>query len=299
LVVVVVLSGAFVSTAGASQLITRAVASAHLKVNKKGIALITYRVRGSKKTYHVLAKGAKNARPPRKGGRQVHFKLDRAGGWKFFHNSKYWRHFKNVCRRYQGPPLPSSIKVAACTMPDGSHWALQAWKRMLKNYGEKTTGKRNQRELRLSHWNTDLPLLTITMDWSWGGQWDHLWGFYTYREQPVYGFSHSKSGDPDDGFGRNIYVDSFSSDLGKGWKRVNSFLTHPPTGGFCFGFSPKSEGGKTGKGKKYRATVQGPGVAPDVMWFGESLGPYDEALDAVLNQQQADELGNDPRCEIN
>ncbi len=294
-VCVVALSGVFASTASASQLIDRNVTKVRLSVNKAGIAMVTYKKHG--KTYHVLAKGAINARHPAKGIKQVEFKLDRAGGWGFFHNSKYWKTFKNVCRHYDGPPLAWS--VTACTMPDGSHWAVQVWRRLLANYGLPSNGARRSRELRLSHWNTDLPLLTIKLDWSWGGRYDHLWGFFTYLGKPVYGYKHTARGDPTDGFGRNIYVDTFNSRYGSGWRRENSFLTHPPTGGFCYGFSIHRKSGITGKGEKYRATVQGPGVTPDVWWMGNALGPYDQQLDLELNAQQATELGNDARCTIN
>jgi hypothetical protein len=290
------------SVANASQLIGREAVNVHLTANKAGIAMLTYSTRGGgSKVNHVLARGAINARPPVKGTKQVAFKLDRAGGWGFFRNANYWKHFKNVCGPYQGEDLPWLI--TACTMPDGSNWAVQSWKRMLKNYGLPTTGLRNARELRLSHWKGEIPVLTIKLDWSYAGKWDHLWGFYTYRGQPVYGFEHTARGDPTDGFGRNIYVDTYNSAYGKGWKRENSFLTHPPTGGFCYGFSPKTAAmkkrGLMGKGEKYRATVQGPGVAPDVSWAGNALGPYDAVLDAQLNEEQASELGNDDRCTIN
>ncbi len=295
---VVALGGALAPTAGASQLIDRNAHNVRLEVNKAGVAMLTYTKRGKhKRVYHVLAKGGINARPPVKGGKQVAFKLDRAGGWKFYHNGKYWKHFKNVCGDYEGPEL--TWLVTACTMPDGSHWAVQAWKRMLFNYGLQTTGKRNFRELRLSHWNTDIPVLTINLDWSWAGRFDHLWGFYTYLGQPVYGFAHTLKGAPLDRYGRNIYLDTFNSRYGRGWRRENSFLTHPPTGGFCYGLTSHRKSGVTGKGKKYRATVQGPGVTPDVFWTSEAPGPYDKALDALANERQAQELQGDKRCTIN
>ena len=295
---VVALAGTLTSVANASQLIDRNAHNVRLAVNDAGIAMLTYTTRGEKiKVRHVLARGAINARPPVKGARQVEFKLDRAGGWGFFHNGSYWKTFKNVCGPYQGQHL--SWLVTACTMPDGSNWAVQSWKRMLVNYGLPTTGLRNYRELRLSHWNTDIPVLTIKLDWSWGGRFDHLWGFYTYLDKPVYGFSHTGKGVPLDRFGRNIYVDTYNSRYGKGWKRENSFLAHPPTGGFCYGFSPHRTSGITGRGEKYRATVEGPGVTPDVFWTGNAPGPYDKELDTELNTQQASELGNDDRCNIN
>ncbi len=295
---VVVLAGTLTGVANASQLIVRDTVNVRLAVNKAGIAMITYSKRGERsRVYHVLARGAINARPPVQGTQQVEFKLDRAGGWGFFRNAKYWKHFKNVCGPYDGPDLV--WLVTACTMPDGSYWALQSWQRMLVNYGLPARGLRKSWELRLSHWNTDLPVLTINVDWSWAGRFDHLWGFYTYLDTPVYGFTHTARGVPLDHFGRNIYVDTYNSRYGKGWKRENSFLAHPPTGGFCYGFSPHRKSGITGRGIKYRATVQGPGVTPDVGWMGNAPGQYDATLDAQLNMQQASELGNDDRCNIN
>ena len=44
-----------------------------------------------------------------------------------------WRAFQNACGPYTGPEL--AYKVFACTAPDGTHWALQAWMREVKNYG--------------------------------------------------------------------------------------------------------------------------------------------------------------------
>ena len=58
---------------------------------------------------------------------------------------------------------------------------------------------------------------------------DHLKPLSTYLGKPGYGFVHTAKGDPTDGFGRNIYVDTYNSRYGAGWKRENSFLTHPPT----------------------------------------------------------------------
>ena len=297
-VCVVALGGALVPTASASQLIDRNALKVRLAVNKAGIAMLTYSKRGARKrVYHVLARGAINARPPSRSVKQVEFKLDRAGGWGFFRNGKYWKRFKNVCGPYEGENL--AWFVTACTMPDGSHWAVQSWQRMLANYGLPSKGLRKSWELRLSHWNTDIPVLAINLDWSWAGRFDHLWGFYAYDGKPVYGYKQTPQGAPLDHFGRNIYVDTFNSRYGAGWKRENSFLAHPPTGGFCYGFSVHRKNGITGRGTRYRATVQGPGVAPDVFWMADAPGPFDKALDAIANQRQVDDLKGDDRCNIN
>ena len=92
-----------------------------------------------------------------------------------------WKTFGSKCGAYDGPPL--AWKVAACTAPDGSYWALQAWQRMLPNYGVDPSADQAVWELRLSHWTGDLPVLTIGTDWAWH-QWDHLYGTFTYARQP-------------------------------------------------------------------------------------------------------------------
>jgi hypothetical protein len=92
---------------------------------------------------------------------------------------------------------------------------------------------------------------------------------------------------PLDSFGRNLYVDTFDSKYGSGWIRENSFLTHTNTGVFCYSFNPHGAH-PAGNGTKYRATILGPGVTPDVMWEGTPPGAYDKDADAAANQQIAD-----------
>jgi hypothetical protein len=287
----VVLCAAVVSsTASASELIDRNATGVKLAVNAKGEALVTYTAAG--KVKHVLAAGAVNAIAPTQARKQLEFKLDYAGGWGKYHK-EYWKTFGAKCGAYDGPAL--AWNVTACTAPDGSYWALQSWQRMLPNYGVAPTAASSVWELRLSHWTGDLPVLTISTDWAWH-QWDHLYGTFTYGDSPVYGFKSKASGEPLDTFGRNIYVDTFGSTYGAGWKRENSFLTHTGTGAFCYSFNPHGAH-PTGKGVKYRATVEGPGVTPDVMWQGNSPGTYDRDADLLANNAIA-ELG-DKQCKAN
>lgn len=291
---VVALSGACVAGANASQLIDRNAQGIRLAVNSSGIAMVTYTKGGI--AHHVLARGAINALAPDETRAQVAFKVDYAGGWGFFHKMNYWKHFRNVCRRYTGPPL--AWFVTGCTMPDGSFWAIQKWQRMLPNYGLTPKARQRAWELRLSHWNTDLPVLDIHLDWIYHQHFTHLWGLFTYLDQAVYGFDNTLYGAPTDSWGRNIYVDTFNSRYGKGWKRENSFLTHKPTGGFCYGFFSHSARGTSrppGNGTKYRATVIGPGVTPDAFWQGTAVS-YDPQIDAQENAERLAALGNDSRC---
>jgi hypothetical protein len=269
---------ASVATASASQLIDRSASDVHLAVDGKGEALVSYRSGG--RVRHVLAWGAVGAVAPNTASPQTRFRLDYAGGWGRYHRSVA-ASFRDRCGAYDGPPL--AWLVAACTAPDGSYWALQAWQRMLPNYGGSPRGAQGAWELRLSHWSGPLAVLRIGTDWSWH-RWDHLFGTLTYRGAPVFGFRSSPSGNPLDSFGRNVYVDTYDSSYGVGWKRENSFLTHTGTGAFCYSFNPHGPH-PAGKGTRYRATVEGPGVTPDVLWQGTAPGEYERPLDLRANLQ--------------
>ena len=279
---VLILACALAADANASQLIDRNATGVELAVNAKGEALLTYRANGAVK--HVLAWGGVNAIAPTRARAQVAFNLDYAGGWGKYHSS---------CGAYDGPAL--AWQVTACKAADGSYWALQSCQRMLPNYGIAPSSTQSVWELRLSHWTGNLPVLTISTDWAWH-QWDHLYGTLTYGDSPVFGFRATPGGNPLDSFGRNIYVDTFNSAYGTGWRRENSFLTHVNTGVFCYSFNPHGSR-PAGTGERYRATVEGPGVTPDVMWQGEAPGTYDRGLDQEANAAIAG-LG-DTQCKPN
>jgi hypothetical protein len=280
------------SSASASQLIDRNATNVSLKVNSKGEAMVTYDKGGT--TKHVLAWGAVGAAPPSRGGQQVAFKLDYSGGYGKYHKTQYWSTgFPSPCLSYDGPKL--ALMVAECKAPDGSYWALQAWQRGLPDYGVAPNAGQSAVELRLSHWKGALAVLSISTDWSYR-KYDQIYGTYTYGGLGVYGFKSTSAGQPLDTFGRNIYVDTFDSAYGQGWKRENSFLTHGPKGSFCYGFYPHGSH-PIGKGTQYRATTIGPGVTPDVMWQGAAPGPYDAAADATANADI--KALDDPHCKPN
>ena len=277
-------------TATASELIDRNATGVKLVTTAKGEALVTYQAGGKLK--HVLAWSAVNAIPPNRSRPQVEFKLDYSGGYAKYHRN-YWQTLAGVCLPYDGQAL--AWKVAACKATDGSYWALQAWQRMLPNYGLTPTPAQAVWELRLSHWTGKTGTLAVTTNWAYR-RFDHLFGSFKLGGVGVYGFKSTPAGVPLDTYGRNIYVDTLDSAYGAGWKRENSFLTHGPGGTFCYGLFPHGSRG-AGKGAKYRATVEGPGVSPDVMWQGEAPGAYDAARDAAAND--AIKAMDDAKCKAN
>ena len=265
-----------------SGLIGRNATNVRLQVDATAHALVSFRSGGSARK--VVAWGAVDAREPSRTLPQVAFSLTVGGAIG-----------PNVCGAYRGPPL--AWRVAACTAPDGTHWAVQAWQRTLPNYGVQPTTEAGAWELHLSHWSGRLPVLEIATDWSYR-RFHHLYGRLTYSGKPVFGFRSTRYGVPLDAYGRNIYVDTLGSGYGAGWKRENSFLAHNPGGTFCYGFYPHGAKG-TGQGTRYRATVIGPGVVPDVMWQGPAPGPFDPAQDAAANNLQRTLLAGDRLCKIN
>jgi hypothetical protein len=282
-VVVAIAAAVLTPGASASQLLARNGTGVELRVNAAGRALVSY-TRGGERL-HVAAWGALDAVHPAPGRRQFEFRLDYAAG-------DLARRFRDVCGRYTGPPL--SWLVTACTAPDGTHWAVQAWQRRLPNYGLAPDAERSAWELRLSHWSGPVARLAVRVNWA-HRRFDHLFGRLTYRGVPVHGFGSTPSGEPLDAFGRNIYVDTFDSAYGSGWRRENGFLAHRPTGIFCYGLYRHGDR-PSGTGERYRATVIGPGVTPDVTWEGRPLRPYDRTRDLQLHEAQRDLYRGDDLC---
>jgi hypothetical protein len=290
---------ALAGQASASQLIARNASGVKLEVNSKGMAMVTYSVRG--KVTHLLAWGAINARPRPTSSKihQIKFTLDYSGGWGPF-RKLVWKHFQNACQPYDGPEV--AWLVTACKAPNGSYWALQSWQTALPDLGfAPWLARQSTWWLHLSHWSGPLAKLAVYNDWVYSGRAEELFGQYTYNGVGIRGFDTTRYGAPTDGFGRLLYLDTHNSVYGPGWLRENSFVSHGPPGMFCYGFwghnptiggyahpkgTPSRKRGP-GTGDQYRITVEGPGVTPDVMWQGAGLHPYNRSnpSDVELERQ--------------
>ena len=260
--------------ASASFLVARDASDVSLRV-QGGRAIVDYRAGGIER--HVVLSGAINARAPDAMVPQVEFRTDFGVG----------RMHGGTCLPYDGPALPWLL--VACRAPDGSYWALQQWQRQLPDYGVEPNAQQASSELHLSHWTGALPVLKVSTDWSYH-RWQHLFGTYTYDGTAVFGFGSTSTGQPLDSFGRNVYLDSMNSNYldGRGtWMRVNSWLTHKSTGAWCYGVSPHGSADRTGAGSRYRLTIMGPGVTPDVSVTVGSPGRYNATADAAQNTKIA------------
>jgi hypothetical protein len=273
-----------------------AVASDRLALNASHVALavsadgktavVTYRSRGA--LHHALLWGAVNALPPSQTVPQVRFKIDWTGGWATHRNGRWWQLLGNHCSAYDGPQLVAL--VAACRAPDGSYWALQAWQPNLPHRGFPPY-KAGQTDWELE----------VHADWAFDGQAHNLFGRLLYNGVPVHGFHTVKgTGAPEDRYGRGLYINTFDSAYGSGWKRETSIVFRNPTGVFCYSFWPTHDvslpgqpARPAGDGSKYRIDVLGPGVTPNLAVVVPDPGPWnpeDPAKVAYERQMKARQL---------
>ena len=70
---------------------------------------------------------------------------------------------------------------------------------------------------------------------------------------------------------------------------------HKGRGTFCYGFY-RHGSRPEGHGDRYRATIIGPGVLPDVSWESPALGTYDRAYDLQQHAFQKEFLAGDSLC---
>ncbi|HSC92096.1 MAG TPA: hypothetical protein VLB86_10630 [Gaiellaceae bacterium] len=266
-----------------------------LQVDAKGQALVTY-TRPDGRVRHALLWGAVDARTPDPSRPQVRFRRDLSGGLARY-GRLVWKRFRNVCRAYDGPAL--AYLAAACRAPDGSYWAVQAWVRRQPLLGfDPWRPEHTAVELHVSHWRGPLAQLEVFTNWTYGFAAQGLFGRLTYAGAPVYGFGTTKDGNPRDRYVRNVYIDTYNSAYGAGWRRESGIVTHRDTGTFCHSFVPQrpfpgypnQDVRPAATGERYRVTVMGPGVTPIVQWEGAGLtaadrgrdGEFDATFDRVM-----------------
>jgi hypothetical protein len=302
LVALVCAALALPAVAAASYIVDRNVRSPTLKVDASGHALVQYtRANGTRRNvlFWGAANGVANSDEERP---QIRFKVDYSGGWRAFHDGRYWRRLRNACRPYDSPQLV--LAVAACKAPDGSYWALQEWVRLAAMRGfAPFKPEQTAVELHLSHWTGDLPRLEVWPNWTYGGTKQGFFGRLVYQGAPVYG-RRTPSSSVGDAFAQTLFIDTLNSVYGPGWKRDTAITTHVRSGGFCYTFVaqvpppgyPSREPRGPGLGERHRVTAMGPGVTPVVRWEGARLGPYDREEDARINRTFDAVLGGDQSC---
>jgi hypothetical protein len=273
-------------SANASFIVTRDASRVSLIVDAHNVARVSFTARG--RHWNSLWWGAMNARypDPAHPNSQKKFHIDYSGGSGSF-GVGYWKHMRNVCGRYTGPPL--SMVLKACTMPNGDHWVLQQWRRLMPNGGYGTCPRGTCAvELRISHFKGALPDLWLKWNYSsrytWGSghRLDELYGRISYLGKGMYGFSATPAGAPTDSYGMLIWVDTYNSAWGRGWRRVNSFLPHGLSdGAFCDQLWPSRFGrvNSPGNGQRYRAFADGTNPLPVVKWEGPPPGNYPISAD--------------------
>jgi hypothetical protein len=134
--------------------------------------------------------------------------------------------------------------------PDGRYWALQSWRRL----------RGGPVELRFSRWRgatTRLTLQAVCCKWSS----ENIVGQATYHGRPIFGYRATSTGNPLDGLGRNVYLDTYRQNR---WQRMMGILTHRPTGRFSLWIRP------SWRGAAYRGRIIGPN-------WGRILGPDAQA----------------------
>ena len=111
-------------------------------------------------------------------------------------------------------------------------------------------------------------------------------------------------GNPHDRYGRNVYIDTYNSAYGPGWRRESGILAHRPTGTFCHSFVPQKpfpgypsqEMRPPAPGERYRVTVMGPGVTPVIQWEGRGLTAADRASASFDHGRVRQLMAGDARC---
>ena len=278
------------NVAFSSTLVARDAKNLHLYVRAGDRALVTFTKGGVRK--QVLVSGAINALTPNPNVPQVEFTLDYAP--KKRTEGLFTK--GSACRRYDGPRL--AFFVTGCKAPDGSYWAIQAWKYWQPFFGyDPWLWYQDDVAFHISHWTGPLAQLELFADWidvGHGATAPHdLIARLTYGASPVFGYVVHPGGVPGDGYGRIVYFEALDSLLGAGWQRLTGILARNPSGMLChavvplmtYSNYPNPHVVNPGNAKAYRAYVEGPGVTPLVLAEVSDPGNYDPSDPAKVKRQ--------------
>lgn len=178
------------------------------------------------------------------GGRRHSVVINRNG------SLRYGKHLKGRDVSYPTTATSVPMALAVRQTPNGSFWALQAWRRL----------RTGPLELRFSRWKGAPTVLTLdAVCCKWRSE--NVVGQATFHGKPIFGRHATRTGVPLDKFGRNVYLDTFR---GGGWRRMMGILTHRNTGRFSLWIRPYW------RGTAYRGTIIGPN-------WGWTLGPDAQA----------------------
>jgi len=270
-----------------SQVVARNAVSPTLKVGTLGgvkqVAVVSYKT-SSGAAKHVLAWNGLDFRRFTPSAPQVQFKVNYGGGHGSAFGDGAWSKVKNRCVRNNSLIDLLPVCVYACSMSDGTHWALQSWQHQLPSLGRKPSSLEAASELHLSHFRLEsLPSLWIKVAWDYYGVAqpinDHLYGTFSAHGIPASG----AVGQPASSYTRSVYVDVLNDQWAKkgafkqsgGWIRWASFVVNAPLGDFCVGVYQNQFGGSFpyfNLSSGYRAFAMGPGVTPIAYWEGPPPG---------------------------
>jgi len=162
---------------------------------------------------------------------------------------RYGTHVKGRDLSFSTTSVSIPMALAVRQTPNGSYWALQAWRRL----------RTGPLELRFSRWKGEPTLLTLdAVCCKWRSE--NVVGQATFHGRPIFGRHATRTGVPLDKFGRNVYLDTYRG----GWRRMMGILTHRNTGRFSLWIRPYW------RGTAYRGTIIGPN-------WGWTLGPDAQA----------------------
>ena len=261
-----------------------------LKVNGRGEALVSYR-RADGARRDVLIWGAVNAHAPDADRPQVQLSV------------RLQRRLEVARHRAVRPLVQGHVPRVRRSAARPPRRRLQGARRVVLGVAELAEARADARfrarsapsrtpiELHVSHWSGPLPALEVSPNWTYGGTLQGLFGRLTYRGEAVYGF-RTPSATRRDPYARFVYIDTFNSVYGPGWKRDTGIVTHRRNGAFCYSFVaqapppgyPSREPRGPGNGERHRVTVMGPGVTPVVQWEGEGLRRYNAAVGPGVQQ---------------